>query len=86
MGETYPKLYDGTCPEWLQSIHGKNISIAFIGTEPFIENDDFEIEHNSIDSYIGSEFLVVKAFVDKFKFLPNFIAETKSFDNMMRKV
>ena len=28
LGETYPKLYDGTCPELLQSIRGKNISIA----------------------------------------------------------
>ena len=86
LGETYPKLYDGTCPELLQSIHGKNISITFIGTEPYIDDDDFEIEHNSIDSYFGSEFLVLKALMDKFKFLPNFIAETKSFDNMMHKV
>ena len=86
LGEPYAELYYGMCPKLLQSPFKKNFDVTFVGTEPFIDSDDFEIVHDSIDLYVGSEFAVMKIFAEKFKFFPNFIHETESFDGMMHKV
>ena len=87
LGEPYAEMYYGRCPKLLQSPYKKNFNVTFVGTEPFIDDDDFEIEHHdSIDSYVGSEFTVMKIFAEKFKFFPNFMPETESYDGMLHKV
>lgn len=88
LGEPYAELFNGICPKLLQSPYGKNFSVTFIGTGPYIDDDDFETDHDScdFDAYVGSEFLVMKILAEKFKFFPNFIPETESFDGMVNSV
>ena len=69
LGKTNAELYSGQCPKHLQSTHGKDLKISFIGIKPYI----------SYNPAGGSDFLVVKILAKKFRFSPKFIPE-RSYD------
>ena len=69
LGKTNAELYSGQCPKHLQSTHGKDLKISFIGTKPYIS-------YNPVG---GSDFIVVKILAKKFRFSPKFIPE-RSYD------
>ena len=69
LGKTNAELYSEQCPKHLQSTHGKELKISFIGSEPYIS-------YNTVG---GSDFLVVNILAKKFRFSPKFIPE-RSYD------
>ena len=69
LGKTNAELYSEQCPKHLQSTHGKELKISFIGSEPY----------KSYNIVGGSDFLVVNILAKKFRFSPKFIPE-RSYD------
>ena len=61
LGQRYPRFVVGLCPEHFASPAGKEISVSYIGTPPYILG---------IDASGGTDVLVMNLLAERYSFMP----------------